>query len=314
MITISQLESILAVARERHFGKAALSCHVSQPSLSLQIQKAEAFLGYLIFDRSARRNVQLTERGAVFVDHARDVVRAHRKLMDIGQQQGSSVRGQFRLAVIPTVLPSLVPAFLSPFSEHYPDVELTILSHTTEEIVELLRDEAIDAGILASPLGEAQLRERVLYYESFLVYAHQNHPLLHKAQLSPSDLKSDDIWLLEDGHCLRNQIISFCSLPSSTRIYPNIHFEGGSLDTLRQVILKNGGYTLIPKLFGEQLPKKEQAWIRPFQAPAPMREIALVFNRHQWKKDILKALQISIQNNITSCIPESGRLIPVYRD
>ena len=148
------------------------------------------------------------------------------------------------------------------------------------------------------------IRERPLYYEEFILYASEGHDLLQIEDLQPHDLHNRDIWILEDGHCLRNQVLSLCQLQKPKNVFQNISFEGGSLETLRQIILRNGGYTLIPKMFQTTLPASEQHLTRSFQAPPPTREISLVFSRHQWKQDILRALQEEVTRNLPAYLPQ----------
>lgn len=307
MITISQLEYIVAVDRERHFGRAARDCSVSQPSLSLQIQKVEDIIGFLIFDRSAKRKIVPTEKGQRFISQAKIVLREHQKLLIIVQKEEGEIVGDFSLGIIPTVLPYLVPRFISAVSQRYPRLRLSIQERTTEEIISLLREEKLDAGILATPLEETNIWERPLYYEEFFFYASKTHPLFKKKQLDVEDLDPADIWLLDDGHCLRNQVLHFCHLEQKNNRMGAVSFEGGSLETLRQIILKNGGYTLVPQMFIETLPLREREQILSFREPVPTREIALVFNRHQWKKDILRALQNCIVENLGDGSWEKGR-------
>ena len=298
MITITQLEYIIAVDSERHFGRAAKLSSVSQPSLSMQIQKVEEFIGFLIFDRSAKRRIVPTEKGQKFIAQSRLVLREHHKLLSLAKEEEGEITGSFSLGVIPTVLPYLVPRFISRISTKYPKLQLSIYERTTKEIIKLLKEEKLDAGILASPLDEPNIWERVLYYEEFYLYASSGHPLLKQDNLNACSLNSNDIWLLKDGHCLRNQVLSFCQIDRRSNVMGEVSFEGGTLETLRQIILKNGGYTLVPEMFVETLPASEMGQVSSFSEQIPTREIALVFNRHQWKKDILKALQECIMESL----------------
>src|SRR5690606_20954926 len=155
---------------------------------------------------------------------------------------------------IPTVLPYLLPRFVHQFVERYPDVDLYVKEYTTDSMVTALREEKLDAGICATPLNESGIREKTLFYEAFRVYANTQHQLLRKGSIMASDLLAYDIWLLYDGHCLRNQVISFCSVETTIRDYPNLHFQCGSLETLRQLIRSSCGYTLVPQMMIDTLP------------------------------------------------------------
>ena len=298
MPSITQLEYIIAVEKRRHFGKAADDCHVTQPTLSMQIQKVEEEIEFPIFDR-IKKPVVPTTKGLVFIQQARILLREHQKLIDISRTQRVEMSGEFRLGVIPTVAPYILPLFIETFSVAFPKIQLFIDELKTDTIVRHLRDDTLDAGLLATPLGETGLRERPLYYEPFYLYVSKNHPLSERKRIREDDLRGDQMWLLEDGHCLRNQIVRYCSLKKRDGVFPNIQFEGGNIDTLRYLIRKSQGYTLVPALFVETLSEAEKRdYVREFERPIPTREISLVYRRDQWKSDILKALQETIVKNL----------------
>lgn len=298
MPSITQLEYIVAVEKRRHFGKAADDCHVTQPTLSMQIQKVEEEIDFPIFDR-IKKPVVPTTKGLVFIHQARILLREHQKLMDISRSQRVEMSGEFRLGVIPTVAPYILPLFIESFSNDFPKIQLFIDELKTETIIRQLRDDTLDAGFLATPLGETGLRERPLYYEPFYLYVSKNHPLNDRKRIREDDLSGDQMWLLEDGHCLRNQIVRYCSLKKRDGVFPNVQFEGGNIDTLRYLIRKSQGYTLVPALFVETLSEAEKRdYVREFERPVPTREISLVYRRDQWKSDILKALQEAIVKNL----------------
>ncbi|NRA64123.1 MAG: LysR family transcriptional regulator [Pseudobacteriovorax sp.] len=301
MPSIVQLKYILSVDKLKHFGKAAEECHVSQPSLSIQIQKVEEEIGFLLFDR-LKKPIVATEKGFHFIEQARRVVVEHEKLIGISAQFDGEISGTFHLGIIPTIMPYLLPLFLKSFSDRYPKVKLIIDELKTQDIIDLLRTDSLDAGILATPLKEKGIRERKLYYEPFMVYANEESPVLKSIEVELDNLSSKDIWLLEDGHCFRNQITQYCSMNRSEMVYPNIVFEGGNLETLRQLVRSSRGYTLVPSLFVDQLSVDERNKnIRRLASPIPTREISLVFQRDQWKTDIIKVLMTCVQE----CLPES---------
>ena len=298
MPSITQLQYILAVDQFRSFGKAAKACFVSQPSLSLQIQKVEEELGFVLFDRN-KRPILPSQRGIRFVEEAKNVLRAHARMMEQAKIDGNIIQGIFRLALIPTLLPILLPLFLERFLKAYPEVTLHIEERTTDSCVLALKEDHIDAAILATPLHERGIREYPLFYEEFFLFASIDHPLLKRAKLSAHDLSNDDIWLLQDGHCLRNQIVSFCAFPKHKTRFQNLHFEGNSLDSLRLLIRSMHGYTLFPQLYVDTFSEQEREMhVRPFFSPVPMREISLVCTRHQWKKDIMTALKKTILESV----------------
>ncbi|MGZ3723386.1 MAG: LysR substrate-binding domain-containing protein, partial [Bdellovibrionales bacterium] len=211
MPSVSQLEYIVAVEKHRHFGKAAEQCHVSQPTLSMQIQKVEEEIGFPIFDR-IKKPVVPTAKGLKFIAQAKVLLHEHLKLMDISKNQSEEMSGELRLGVIPTIAPYLLPLFIESFSKEYPNIHLIIDELKTDTIIQLLREDSLDAGILATPLHESGLRERPIFYEPFYLYVAKNHPLNARKRIKEDDLHGDEMWLLQDGHCLRNQVARFCSL------------------------------------------------------------------------------------------------------
>lgn len=315
MATISQLQYIIAVDRLRHFGNAAKACHIAQPSLSMQIQKVEDELGFLIFDRN-KKPVLATEKGERFIEQAKKVLKEHDKLIQLSKEDFNAIRGEFRLGIIPTIMPYLLPKFVDSFSQQYPDVTLRVDEMKTKDIISELRKDNLDAGILATPLKEKGIRERVLYYEPFFFYGNSAHPLLKEGQVSPSEISSHDVWLLEDGHCFKNQMTDICSFESQTGVYSNIVFEGGNLETLRYLVKEGKGYTLVPFLFAKNLPEFEQkSMIRPFKSPVPSREVSLAYTREQWKTDIIDALHGLITKNLpyglSSSLADDQSIVPL---
>lgn len=302
MPTLSQLNYIVAVDRYRHFGKAAKHCHVSQPSLSIQIQKVEEELETVLFDRN-KKPVLPTSAGKGVIEQAKRVLREHEKLLNIAHTEAQTIGGAFAIGIIPTVLPYLLPIFVKKFIESYPSIEFSVEEMKTEEIIEALRSDHIDAGILATPLKEDGIREKALYCEDFLIYHHHHHSLsARKKDISTSDLEQlhpSDLWLLKDGHCLRNQVSQLCSSGVGQSVLDGFRFEGGNLETLRNLIKASGGYTLVPRGFALSLQKKEfSECTKEFSPPVPVREISIVYAREQWKKDHINALAKLIKETI----------------
>ena len=305
MPSISQLKYIVTVARLEHFGKAAKYCRIAQPSLSIQIQKAEEELGIVIFDRN-KKPVVPTARGHTVLEHAQAVLREHERLLIASKKlEGESV-GDLTVGIIPTILPYLLPFFLKRFSQSFPKLDLTVEEMKTEDIVNALRTDQIDAGILATPLLEKGIREKVLYYEEFLAYFHKGHPLGKRKNIQSQNLGANDIWLLKDGHCLRNQVTNLCTPKQSSRAFDNVRFEGGSLETLRNLIRTSHGFTLVPWTFARNLSAEERKrQTKSFVTPAPLREVSLVYSRDQWKKEQIEALRRTIVESLPKDIKQS---------
>lgn len=307
MPSITQLEYIVAVDTARHFGRAALACQVSQPGLSAQIQKLEETLGTPIFDRQ-KKPIVPTVAGEDVLVIARSILREHQRLVHYCQSRGTELAGPFALAVVPTIAAQVLPLFLNSFAVKHPKVELSIREMQTDTILQQLRDDKIDAAIAATPLGERGMRERPLYYEPFHAYFAAGHPLLAKAKIRESQLDPQELWLLNDGHCLRTQVATACSRDNTSDNHGNVRFEAGNLDTLRQLVRKGDGYTLLPDLFVRQLQKSEcRNHVRPMFKPVPTREVSLVFRRGHYKSDIIRALFDAIQEHLPDDVATSKR-------
>ncbi len=296
-MTITQLEYVLAVDRYRHFGKAAKACNVTQPTLSMQLQKAEEELGVILFDRS-KNPILPTDEGSQIIVQARSVLREYKKIFNIIDAAKNEVRGEFRLAVIPTLAPYVIPLFAGQFVQKYPDVNLTIEEFKTEEIIELLGRDEIDAGLLVTPIQGESFIERVLFHEPFSVFASKDHPLLSKAKIKDKDLNTSDVWLLNEGHCFRQQMLNLCKISRDQGQHDNLKFESGNLETLKNMVLSSSGYTLLPHLAVLNLSKEELKHVREFQNPIPTREVSLVHNRIFLKEKIIGALEEAIVNSL----------------
>ena len=311
MVSITQLEYVLAVDRFRHFGKAAQAVHISQPTLSHQIQKLEDDLKMMIFDR-LQKPVIPTEEGVRFIEQAKVVIREHQKLLHVAEDKIKGISGKFRLGIIPTVAGQLLPLFLGEFSKRYPKADLYIEELKTETILEELKQDRLDGAILATPLGEVGLKEHPLYYEPFYLYLSEGHRLLKKASLTADDLDGSEMWLLQDGHCFKSQMARFCSIEQSDdSVFKNIHFQSGSLDVLKTIVKNNKGYTMIPALMVASLSAAEmKKHVRPFRAPVPTREISFVYRRDHWKLDFIRAIEDCVRDQL----PDTVKYTPSARD
>lgn len=297
-MTLTQLEYVVAVDKFRHFGKAAKSCFVTQPTLSMQLQKLEEELDLIIFDRSKNPIVPTLE-GKMVVEQAKIVIKEHKKVAEIAQVSKNQVKGDFRLAVIPTLSPYVIPLFLKSFAENYPEVNLIIEESKTEDIIADLQSDKIDAGLLVTPLHDDALIERVLFYEPFYLFVSPDHALATKPEIHESDLSAEEIWLLHEGHCFRDQVLKLCQRKrTGTGTLTNVRFESGNLETIQNIILKNSGYTLLPHMAVNNLAPNRRKHVRELNIkPVPTREISIVHSRTFLKEKIIDAIQQEIINN-----------------
>ena len=295
-LSLTQLEYLLAVAELGSFGKAAERCHVSQPALSMQIQKAEDLLGVLVLDRS-RKPVVPTDIGAQVIAQARTILREAARMDDVLAGARGEVAGRYRLGIIPTLAPSLLPRFLPDFARRYPKVELEIQELQTERILAALAEDRLDGGIAVTPLHAPGLTERPLFYEPLEVYLSPRHPLAKKKTIAENDLPEDEVWIMPEGHCFRSQVLQLCRAKKSAK--GAIRFESGSIETLMRLVEKNFGITVVPHLSVSDLSAAKRArHVRPFAGDAPVREVSLLLGRAWLRRAIADALEESIRAGI----------------
>ncbi|MBC7396730.1 MAG: hydrogen peroxide-inducible genes activator [Bdellovibrionales bacterium] len=297
MASLTQLEYLVAVEKHRHFGKAAKACNVSQPTLSMQLHKMEEEYAVTFFDRS-KQPILVNPEALPLIEQAKNILREFEKLKHMTVDSSSEPSGEFKLGVIPTVAPYLLPKFIGDFANKYQKVNLSVREMTTAQIIDALDRDEIDAGILATPLNILSLDERPLYYEPFYVYTSPSHPLAKLKNVSEDDLTANGIWLLSEGHCLRNQVVKLCSARKTSAVFKNVSFESGSMETIIQLVEQGHGYTLIPALATEKLAEKHAKGLKEIRSPIPTREISLVYRRSQYKQTILKALSQSIKEHL----------------
>ena len=261
----------------------------------------------IIFDRS-KKPILVTEAGKEIITQAKIIVREHSKLGSIADGTSHEPRGEFHLAVIPTLAPYLIPLFVAQFSRQYPKVYLKISEYKTDDIIKMLINDEIDAGILVTPLGDERIIERHLFYEPFYAYASQDHTLLKKKALSEGDILTSDLWLLEEGHCFRDQVLKICSLEHKNRVLQNVEFSSGNLETLKQLVKNSKGYTLLPELAVLELDQKEVLeHVRKFKKPAPTREVSLVHSRSFLKESVITSMEKSIIESLPKGIKSLKR-------
>ena len=297
-MTLTQLQYIIAVDNHRHFARAAESCFVTQPTLSMQIHKLEEELGVTVFDRS-RKPLQPTDIGIKILEQARTVVNEEKRINEIIQEHKGEIAGSFRLAIIPTVASTLLPRFLKCFISQYPKVNLEIEELQTKVILERLKNGLLDAAILATPLKQDGIMEKPLYYEPFMAYTPEDHRLFKEKFIGNSDLIADDILLLHEGHCFRNSVIKLCNSLFDKTKNNGVKLESGSFETLIKLSKQGFGMTLVPYLKAIELKNIElEGTIKPFANPQPIREISLIHHRTHLKISIIEALSKCVQENV----------------
>lgn len=311
-MTLVQLEYIIAVNTWRHFSTAAEHCFVTQPTLSMQIQKLEEELDVKIFDRS-KQPVVPTETGAEIIEQARNILAQKNQLLETVQNKKGILTGELRIGIIPTLAPYLLPLFIQPFTKKYPQVKLIINEMMTELIISRLREGKIDAGILVTPLQETGIKEFVLFYEEMMAYVSKKNAVYEKTYVLPQDIDPHKLWLLEEGHCFRSQIVNLCELRKISKEGAHFDYEAGSIETLRRMVELNDGITIIPELATLDMPSKQMQLIRHFKNPVPMREVSLVVHRNFVKKRLIDVLRQEILLTVPEKIKKNktNNVVPV---
>ena len=297
-MNLQQLEYIIAVDKLKNFVKASESCFVTQATLSMMIKKLEEELDVKIFDRS-KQPVKTTEVGEKLILQARKIILESKKLKEIITNEKGIVSGELKIGIIPTLAPYLLPLFLKQFMQNYPLVKLVINEFTTDVIMQKLKSGDLDAGILATPLHDTAITEQVLFYEKYFLYVNAKEKGFDKNYVLPKDIDVNRLWLLEEGHCMRSQILNLCALKKQKELEEHFHYNAGSIETLRNMVDTNFGMTIIPELATHNLNSSQKKRLRMFKAPTPVREISLVTHREFLKANLIQ----SLKETILSVIP-----------
>jgi len=294
-MTLQQLEYVLALEKTRHFVRAAEMCGVTQPTLSAMVQKLEDELDCKIFDRS-RQPIEPTEIGSQIIHQAQVVIYQANQLKEGVKSEKNTLAGTLNLAIIPTIAPYLLPQFIASFKILYPDIALKVSEMHTSTIIEKLNFAEIDMAILSTPLENMKILEVPLYYERFVAYISPTEPIYSRTELSANDMPLDRLWVLEEGHCMRNQVFNFCeNIPEYSSTY-----EAGSIDTLVKIVDLNGGYTVIPEIHVDLLNDKQKLNLREIVKPEATREISVVIRHDFVREGMLNAVAECVKQIIPS--------------
>ena len=298
-MTLVQFEYIVAVDDHRHFATAAEKCFVTQPTLSMQIQKLEDKLGVLIFDRS-KHPVIPTEVGVAIISQARVVLSGAARIKEIIDDEKGIMSGTLRIGIIPTLSPYLLPLFIKDFIETHPDLVVHVEELITDQIIEKLRKNQLDVGLFVTPSGVNGLVEQPIFNEEFVAYVDEKHALNKVETIDPFLLNVEEVWVLNEGHCFRNQVLNICHPPD--RQNAQFKFQSGSLEALKKIVDRHGGITFLPELATVDMSESEQANLRWFKEPKPVREVSLVTHRNFLKLKMTEALYNQIIDSIPNDI------------
>lgn len=296
-MTLQQLEYILAVNQFRHFAKAAEYCRVTQPTLSAMIQKLEEELDTRIFDRS-QQPVCPTPVGIHIIEQAQNILVQANRIKNIIEEEKHSLTGTFKLGILPTVAPYLLPRFFPQLMKKYPDLDIRVVEMKTNDIKKALQTGEIDAGIVASLAGMEELQQTPLFYEQFFAYVSREDALFNNEVIRTSDLNGEQLWLLDEGHCFRDQLVRFCQM-EAVKLH-QMAYHLGSMETFMRMVEGGKGITFVPELAVSQLSNEQKELVRPFAIPRPTRPIVLTTN-----KDFIRGSLLSVlKDEIRAAVPK----------
>jgi LysR family hydrogen peroxide-inducible transcriptional activator len=293
-MTITQLEYVIAVDTHGNFLTAAEKCSVSQPALSMQIQKLERELGIRIFDRS-RQPVVATEIGVRVIQQSREVLKQCSRLTEIvNEDKKGELTGQLRIGIIPTIAPYVLPLFLVDFMKNHPKINIEIVEVTTAQILQQLKNDQLDCGIMATPIEAGYLQYTTLFYEPLVAYMSEDNKLFNKKTLTPDDIDATETWILNEGHCLRNQVLNLCTGNKGNSKNKQFQYQTGSLETLKKMVEINSGITILPELSIFDFNDDQMERVRYFKKPDPVREISVVTHRVDLKKQLIESFTTAL--------------------
>ncbi len=304
-VTLQQMRYALAVLEAQNFRTAATRSNVSQSGLSMQLHKLETLLDTVLFDRS-RQPVLPTPEGTRVLDQMRTILRETERLGRIVAED-SDPSGAFRLGVIPSLSSSIVPLFLPHFLTKFPKVQLSLEELKTEEMIERIRSDTLEAGIAAIPLERPGVIEMSVGLEPMFAYLPPGDPLLKKAKIQQADLAKRELFVMPEGHCFRTQVLSYCKASAEEK-KSRVHFESGNFETLIELIDRGLGATVLPALVARGLDEaRKEAQLRPFAGPTPLREIGLITGRLDLRRNVTEALSVLLREELAEPLGSAPR-------
>lgn len=296
-MTLAQIEYVLAIAEHGSFVEAAKKRFVTQPALTTQVKNLEEELGVMIFDRT-KKPIEPTVIGAQIIEQAKEVINQSRKLPDLVKEYQQVEKGDLSVGIIPTISSYLVPLFINSFSENNKDVHVSVKEEITEDVIHKLKNGQLDAGIIATPVETTGIICIPLYYEKFYAYVSRTNPEYHKSEIDITDLHIEDIWLLKEGNCFRDQVVNICKQSNKKKFHNNFRFESHSIESLKRIVEVKDGITLIPELSVSHVPERNHDMIKPIVGMDAVREVSLVVTRQFLKRRIIDRLKFAIEDSV----------------
>lgn len=308
-MNLQQLEYLLELNKQRNYKSAADKLFITQPALTIQIKNLEEDLGVKIFDRT-KKPIIPTEIGVELIEQSRIIIKEISRLKDIVSQSQKQLKGNLRIGIIPTVAPYLVPFFINKFTKNYSEIKLEIKEIVTEDIISALKERELDAGIIVTPFDVQGMKTFPLFYEDLFAYTSQNHTLYKKKKISSYEISLDDVWLLKEGNCFRNQVINICSAKMRKNSSKDFYYESHSIDALMKIVDTREGMTIIPELALGNLSKEKNPMVKPFDDFYPQREVSLIVQRNHLKKNMIDAFKSLIEQSIPQkMLKQKGELV-----
>ena len=307
-MTLQQLEYIIALDSYRHFVTAAEHCFVTQPTLTMQVKKLEEEIGVKIFDRSSKP-LRPTDAGTYIISKARQILREVEHLKAYLMEERELLHGEFTLGIIPTLAPYVLPIFLPEFIKANPTTHLKIQELQTEQIIERLKKGTLDIGLLATPLGDKTIREIPLFYEPFLVYLPDDHPWMKKEKIPGDYLDIENMLIMEEGHCFRDQALAICSSQPAKR-QSGFYYESGSIEALKGLVRRGLGYTLVPEF--SVIDELSSPRVKRFKGPEPVREVSLVVHNTFTKEALINQLHEIINGSVPDRFKKSKKYKKIH--
>ncbi|MCK3685698.1 hydrogen peroxide-inducible genes activator [Maribellus sp. YY47] len=298
-MNINQLEYLRELYNAGSFSAAAENLGITQPALSLQIQKLEEELDFKLIDRT-KRPLKLTDEGTVFYEKTVDILQQIERLKDLSLELGEQIKGNLRVGIIPTVAPYLVPLFTQKLKTHYPELQIEVFELKTEEIIDELKMGKLDCGIISTPVSMLNIRVEPLFYERFYAYVSVKHPLAASDKLDVEEVDLNDIWYLEEGNCFQNQVNSICKINYQKKTAQQLVYRSSSIESLRRIVENECGVTFVPELATINIPAEQEEMIKELKKEEPAREISMV----TVKKPARERQVIALQDVIRESIPK----------
>ena len=289
-MNFSQLEYLKELYVHGSFSAAAHKLGVTQPALSLQIQKLEEEVGFKVLDR-AKRPLQFTDEGKYFYQKSIEILKMVDQLKQASLELSEEVKGNLLVGIIPTLAPYLVPLFIGELNQSFPDLQIEIAELKTGEIISKLKLGELDCGILSTPVEATGVIFEPLFYEHFFAYISENHPWFDEEKIDVDEISEEDIWYLEEGNCFQNQVNSICKINYQKQTAQNLIYRSSSIESLRRIVENKSGITFIPELATINIPSEQEELIKEFSGEQPVREISLVMSKNYAKERQVSALK-----------------------